>query len=174
MLRRIWSLVIKEFIHLSNDWWLPAFMLIGGAMELFLVGWATSRPITNLPIMVLDQRPQRGQPGTGSCHREHGHFPPAAIRQQHVDHRRCTHRGTINAAVVIPPDFKEQMASPIGTPTLFVVLNGAESTPALAAKRAIEGLTQVMGQRITIQRLGLSPMILPGSTPVCEFGSTKP
>ncbi len=55
MLTRIWSLVVKEFIHLRNDWWLPAFMLIGGAMELLLVGWATSRPITNLPLMVLDQ-----------------------------------------------------------------------------------------------------------------------
>ena len=54
MLRRIWSLVIKEFIHLRNDWWLPAFMLLGGASELLLVGWATSRPINNLPIMVLD------------------------------------------------------------------------------------------------------------------------
>ena len=41
MLRRIWSLTVKEFIHLRNDWWLPAFMLIGGAMELLLVGWAT-------------------------------------------------------------------------------------------------------------------------------------
>ncbi|HEY5670158.1 MAG TPA: hypothetical protein VIS10_09185, partial [Anaerolineales bacterium] len=55
MLRRIWILVIKEFIHLRTDWWLPAFMLLGGAMELLLVGWATSRPITNLPLMVLDQ-----------------------------------------------------------------------------------------------------------------------
>ena len=54
MLRRIWSLVIKEFIHLRNDWWLPAFMVLGGALELLLVGWATSRPINNLPIMVLD------------------------------------------------------------------------------------------------------------------------
>ena len=41
MLRRIFSLVIKEFIHLRNDWWLPAFMLLGGASELLLVGWAT-------------------------------------------------------------------------------------------------------------------------------------
>jgi hypothetical protein len=53
-LRRIWSLSIKEFLHLRNDWWLPAFMLFGGALELVLVGWATSRPITNLPLMVLD------------------------------------------------------------------------------------------------------------------------
>jgi len=65
-------------------------------------------------------------------------------------------RGTINAAIVIPPDFDEQMASFSGTPTILVILNGAESTPALASKRAIDGLVQDMGQRVTIERLGLS------------------
>jgi len=52
--RRIWSLSIKEFIHLRSDWWLPVFMILGGALELLLIGWATSRPISNLPLMVLD------------------------------------------------------------------------------------------------------------------------
>ena len=55
MLKRIWSLVVKEFLHLRSDWWLPVFMLLGGAIELFLVAWVTSRPITNLPVMILDQ-----------------------------------------------------------------------------------------------------------------------
>jgi ABC-2 type transport system permease protein len=74
-------------------------------------------------------------------------------------------RGNINAAVVIPPDYEEQVASSRGTPTIFFILNGAESTPALAAKRAIEGLTQGLGERITIERLGLSPDEFSGFTP---------
>ena len=42
MLRRIWALSIKEFIHLRNDWWLPAFMLIGGAtLAVALAIWWT-------------------------------------------------------------------------------------------------------------------------------------
>jgi len=55
MLKRILSLSVKEFIHLLNDWWLPSWMLFGGVIELLAVGWATSRPMTNLPLMVLDQ-----------------------------------------------------------------------------------------------------------------------
>jgi ABC-2 type transport system permease protein len=165
MLRRIWSLVIKEFIHLRNDWWLPAFMLIGGAMELFLVGWATSRPITNLPIMVLDQSRSAASQELVVAIENTGTFrQPQYVSNMSTIEDALT-RGTINAAVVIPPDFKEQMASPTGTPVLFVVLNGAESTPALAAKRAIEGLTQDMGQRLTIQRLGLSPGEFAGFDP---------
>jgi len=34
---------------------MPGFMLFGGVIELLAVGWATSRPMTNLPLMVLDQ-----------------------------------------------------------------------------------------------------------------------
>jgi ABC-2 type transport system permease protein len=44
-------------------------------------------------------------------------------------------------------------------------LNGAESTPAIASKRAIEGLTQGLGERITIERLGLRPDEFTGFTP---------
>ena len=165
MLRRIWSLVIKEFIHLRNDWWLPAFMVLGGALELLLVGWATSRPISNLPIMVLDQdRSPASRALVISLENTDTFSQP-----QYVDDMQTIEdalvRGQINAAVVIPPDYEEQTKSPTGKPTLFFLLNGAESTPALAAKRSIEGLTQDMGERITIQRLGLNPDEFSGFKP---------
>jgi len=54
MIRRILALVKKEFLHLKGDWWLPALMLFGGALELLAIGWATSRPITNLPMAIWD------------------------------------------------------------------------------------------------------------------------
>ncbi len=165
MLRRIFSLVIKEFIHLRNDWWMPAFMLFGGAMELLLVGWATSRPITNLPIMVLDQDRSAASRGLVIALENTGTFRQPEYVSDMLTIEDALDRGAINAAMVIPPDFDEQMASPSGSPTLFVILNGAESTPAIAAKRAIEGLTQDIGQRITIRRLGLSPAEFSGFDP---------
>jgi len=156
MLRRIWSLVIKEFIHLRNDWWMPAFMLVGGATELLLVGWATSRPINNLPFMVLDHDHSEASRALVVSIENTGTFREAEYVSEMPTIEDALNRGTINAAVVIPPDYDEQMASSVGTPTVFVILNGAESTPAIAAKRAIEGVTQDLGQRITVQRLGLS------------------
>lgn len=165
MLRRIWSLVIKEFIHLRNDWWLPAFMLLGGALELLLVGWATSRPITNLPIMVLDHDHSQSSREFMVALENTGTFNQPEYVSDMPTIEDALNRGQINAAVVIPPDFNEKMTSPTGTPTLFVILNGAESTPAIEAKRAITGLTQDMGERITIQRLGLPPDEFAGFNP---------
>jgi len=165
MLRRIWSLVIKEFIHLRNDWWLPAFMLLGGALELLLVGWATSRPITNLPIMVLDHDHSAASREFMVALENTDTFSQPQYVSEMPTIEDALNRGQINAAVVIPPDFDEQITSPNGEPTLFVILNGAESTPAIAAKRAIDGLVQEIGQRITIQRLGLPPDEFAGFNP---------
>jgi ABC-2 type transport system permease protein len=165
MLRRIFSLVIKEFIHLRNDWWMPAFMLIGGASELLLVGWATSRPITNLPLMVLDQSKSAESRLIVSELQNTGTFQ---VPQQVSDRsaiQSAMERGQVNAAVIIPPDFSDQMTAPSGRPVLFVILNGAESTPALAAQRAVQGLAQEINQRLIIQRLGLSPGEFAGFIP---------
>jgi len=165
MFRRIWSLVIKEFIHLRNDWWLPAFMVLGGALELLLVGWATSRPINNLPIMVLDHDRSAVSRALVVSLENTGTFRQPEYVSDMPTIEDALVRGQINAALVIPPDYEEQMASSRGTPTIFFILNGAESTPALAAKRAIEGLTLGLGERITMERLGLSPDEFTGFNP---------
>jgi ABC-2 type transport system permease protein len=156
-MRRIWSLSIKEFLHLRNDWWLPAFMLFGGALELVLVGWATSRPITNLPLMVLDQdRSQESRrfivdlENTGTFALE-----PLVTKVETIED--ALRRGDINAAVIIPPDFSEDFSSASHQPTLAVILNGAESIPALTAQRAIEGVAQEWGDRLAVSRIGMDP-----------------
>lgn len=165
MLRRIWSLVIKEFIHLSNDWWLPAFMLIGGASELLLVGWGTSRPVTNLPLMVLDQDRSAASRQLIASLENTGTFRAAQQVSDMASINDAMDRGSINAAVVIPPDFSRQMDSASGQPGLFVILNGAESTPALAAQRALQGLARTIDERIVLRRLNLDPDQFSGFNP---------
>ncbi len=157
MLKRIWSLVLKEFIHLIKDWWMPAFMLFGGALELLLVGWATSRPITNLPLMVLDQDQSAASRAVVVALENTGTFVLEAEAPDMTTIQYAMDRGEINAAVVIPPDFDNEMTSPKGKPTLAILLNGAESIPATAALRAVQGVISDIGEGITLRRLGLRP-----------------
>lgn len=156
MFKRIWSLIVKEFIHLINDWWMPAFMLFGGATELLLVGWATSRPITDLPLMVLDRdqsvvsRAVVTALGNTDTFALEAYAPDLCSVQDALDH------GQINAALVSPPGFGNEMAHPAGDPTLSIWLSGAESIPAKAALQAAEGVVSAMGQRVTLRRIGLT------------------
>ncbi len=165
MLKRIWSLVIKEFIHLLNDWWMPAFMLFGGVIELLLVGWATSRPIANLPLMVLDQDQSAASRAVITALENTDTFVLKFYAADMETIQNALVRGQINAAVIIPPDFDNEMASSTGRPTLAILLNGAESIPATAALRAIEGVASDMGEGVMLERLGLSPDDFAGFAP---------
>jgi ABC-type multidrug transport system permease subunit len=165
MFKRIWSLAIKEFIHLINDWWMPAFMLIGGATELLLVGWATSRPITNLPMMVYDQDRTASSRAIVTALENTGTFAFTSEATGLPAIQNAFEHGQINAAVIIPPGFDSQMTSRTGHPVLAIYLNGTESTPAIAAQRAVEGVVNQFGQNIALQRVGLQPAELEGFTP---------
>jgi ABC-2 type transport system permease protein len=165
MIRRIWSLIQKEFIHLRTDWWLPAFMLFGGVLELLLVGWATSRPIANLPMMVIDydtspisREVVMALENTGTFRLEERVLEESAIQN-------ALERGQIYAAIIIPPDFSEHMRAPRGRPVLPVVFNGAESVAATSAIRAVEGAVSAMGVQVALERLGLEPQRYAGFEP---------
>jgi ABC-2 type transport system permease protein len=162
---RVWALSVKEFIHLRNDWWMPAFMLVGGAMELLLVGWATSRPIVNLPLMVLDRDRSQASRALVAALENTGTFQLKEQTEDLAVVEDSMARGDIYAVVVIPPDYSSQLASPLGHPTVQVLLNGMESTPATAALRAIEGVFNDLSERLTLQRLNLSAQDLSGFNP---------
>ncbi len=165
MIARIASLVVKEFIHLRRDWWLPAFMLLGGALELLLIGWATSRPITNLPLMVYDQDQSAASRALIVSLENTGTFD--LLRQApNLDAiQAAMERGEINAALVIPPDFSAQILSQGGRPALPVMLNGAESVSARAALQAVEGVAGALNERIVVRRLGIDEEAFRGFTP---------
>ncbi len=132
-------------------------MLFGGALELLLVGWATSRPMTNLPLMVWDQDKSAASRAVVRALENTGTF---ALEDQVEDMDTIEYalvRGQINAAIIIPPDYSGEIASIHGQPNLAVILNGAESIPAKEALRAIEGVTRNLGEKIIIQRLGMDP-----------------
>ena len=155
MIQRILALVKKEFLHLRSDWWLPAFMLLGGALELLLVGWATSRPITNLPMMVWDQDQSAQSRAVVLALENTGTFTLEEQVQSYRTLEDALVRGEINAAVIIPPDYSSQLLSREGKPTLGVILNGAETIPAREARRAIRGAVQDLGEEIALTRTGL-------------------
>jgi ABC-2 type transport system permease protein len=153
MINRIWSLVVKEFIHLRRDWWLPAFMILGGALELIIIGWATSRPITNLPLMVLDQDQSAASREVVSALENTTTFEVDEWVWDLETIEDSLDRGTINAAVIIPPGYASELAAASGEPTLMVLLNGAESMAAVSALRAVEGVGRSLNERIALQRV---------------------
>ncbi len=154
---RILALVKKEFIHLRNDWWMPAFMILGGLMELVMVAWATSRPITNLPLLVLDYDRSPASRQVVTALENTGTFDLKGFANDEATIDRAIVRGKITAAVIIPPGFATKMQDPHGKPQFSVILNGAESIPATEAFRAVQGVGYKLNQSLVIERMNLDP-----------------
>ena len=131
-------------------------MLLGGTLELLLVGWATGRPITNLPLIVLDQDRTAASQLIVQELENTGTFDFQYWANDPQDIQDLMDRGKVSAAVVIPPGFNEAMASGDGKPSLLVLLNGADTTAAQEALRAVDGTAQSIGERLVLRRLGLS------------------
>ena len=155
MFRRIWSISIKEFIHIRNDWWLPAFMLLGGALELLLIGWATSRPINNLPMMVFDQDKTQASRELVITLENSETFQLKEQVYEMATIENAMDRSQINVALIIPAGFADQIASSSETAILSVILNGAESISALEALRSLEAVTRGLSDQIMIERIGM-------------------
>ena len=131
-------------------------MLLGGALELLAVGWATSRPINNLPMMVFDQDKT---PASRSLviileNAETFELEEQVYALETIE--EAMDRGQINMALIIPPGFSDKIASSSDTAVLSVILNGAESISALEAKRTLEAVTRGISNQIMIQRIGMS------------------
>lgn len=164
-INRIWSLSVKEFIHLINDWWLPAFMLLGGAMELLLIGWATSRQITNLPLAVIDHDMSAASRELVVAIENTGTFEIGESVTDIAEIEDLFRRSKLYAAVIIPPNYAEKVATVTGKPTIQVLVNGSENMPAMEALRAIDGVVRERGDQVLIERLGISPDDFAGFIP---------
>ncbi len=155
MLKRILALTKKEFIHLKNDWMLPAFMLFGGLLELIVIAWATSRPITNLPILIIDQDKSIKSREVITDILNVDTFKLYGYAQDIEVVENLMVNGDIIAAVIFPPDFSEKLAIYSDQAVLPVILNGSESVPATAALQSIQGVIGLINEEILVSQLNL-------------------
>jgi len=165
VLRRIWALTIKEFIHLRNDWWMPVFMLVGGVLELLLVGWATSRPINNLPLMImdLDHTPSSRMVIDALENSETFEIIDYVYEMEEIE--QALIRGEITAGIVIPEGFMADMNAFSDSAALPVYLNGAETIPASQALQTLEGLVLEMNTDLMVEQLNLKESMAEAFSP---------
>ena len=165
MLRRVWALTVKEFIHLKNDWWLPAFMLFGGVLELLLVGWATSRPITNLPMMVMDLDHSSASRQLIAEISNTNTFDVEAYVQERDDIEQALIHGDISAGIVIPAGFGRDLVDLDKSARVVAYINGAESIPAKESVSTLTGLIRGWNNDIFIERYQISAEVEASFTP---------
>ncbi|MEP7288210.1 MAG: ABC transporter permease [Chloroflexota bacterium] len=146
MFKRILNIAWKEFLHLRKDRVLVPFFILGALLELTVVAWATSQPIRNVPMAVVDQDHSHQSAALIARLDTSDTLSKAQITNSVADVNTLMDHNQAILGVVIPPNYGSMLVAH-HPPTVSLLLNGADSTSAYAAQNAAQQIILEQGMR---------------------------
>ncbi len=154
MFTRIWNLANKELIQLRRDKLILLFVLLGPISELALVAWATSGDIEHLPMAIVDRDRSSASRALVQALVNTETFDADYYVQTEEETRALVDAGTVLVAVLIPPDFEEDLLALRRPAQVQIILDGADPSAARAAQMSAEGAVAAFAQQVALERFG--------------------
>lgn len=138
MFGRIWNLIVKEFVQLSRDRLLVAFLILGPVLQLTLLTQATGKGVDHLTLAVLDLDRTRlsRQLITALDNTEELELRYYPEGMEEV--RRLLDRGQASVALIIPAGFSQDLG--LAKTRVQVLADGSNSIVASVGLSAAEGV----------------------------------
>ena len=149
---RLRSLVRKEFIQIRRDKRTLILVLIIPIMQLFLLGYAATNDVRNVPLAVYDQDRSPEARALLDAYRSADYFTIAYEANSETELRDLLDSGQARAGLIIPPDYSNDIQG--GQPAQVVfVLDGSDPTVASTALSAAQLIGQAHSTHILESRL---------------------
>jgi len=135
---RLLSLIRKEFIQIRRDPRTLMLIIIMPIMQLFLLGYAATTDVKNIPLATWDQSRTPQSRALLDAFRAADYFRLGYSVGSEEQYRSLIERGLARAALVIPPDYDRRLSK--GDAQVSMVLDGSDATvggTALSAARLI-------------------------------------
>jgi ABC-2 type transport system permease protein len=162
MTLRLASIIRKEFIQILRDPRTLIMTLIMPIMQLFLLGYAATTDIKNIPIAVWDQSRSPQSRALLDAFRAANYFTIAYEAGSQQDVQTLIEDGKIRAALVIPPDYSRQLIQ--HDARVLVILDGSDATSGSTALSAAQLIGQAYATKIMEEdasRLGRGSAVAP-------------
>jgi len=145
---RLRSLIRKEFIQIGRDKRTLILVLVIPIMQLFLLGYAATNDVRNVPLAVYDQ--DRGPEARLllDAYRAADYFEIAYDAGSETELRDLIDAGQARAGLIIPPGYGDDIQGGQPAQVMFV-LDGSDPTVASTALSA----AQLIGQAYSTQVL---------------------
>jgi drug efflux transport system permease protein len=151
---RLISLIRKEFIQIFRDPRAMAIVLVIPILQLFLLGYAATSDVRNVPLAVFDQSQSPESRALLDAYRSADYFRIAYAVGSADEIRTLIENGDARAGMIIPPDYADQL--PGGRAQVAFVLDGSDPTVASTALSAAQFIGQAHATGILAQRLAMS------------------
>jgi len=158
---RLISLIRKEFIQIGRD---PRTLLIAlmiPAMQLFMLGYAATNDVRNLPMAIFDQDRSSAAREFLDSFRASDYFALTYDVDSEAEIRILIEKGDARVGLIIPPDYGEDIQAGRQTEVMFV-FDGSDAT---ATKTALAAVQQIGSQHATdlqmarLEKDGLTDMV---------------
>lgn len=149
---RLLSLIRKEFIQIIRDPRTLALTFAMPVMQLFLLGYAATNDVRNVPLAVFDQDRSPASRELLDAYRTADYFRLDYDVNSEDELRRLIDRGAARAGIVIPPGYADRVASG-GTGQVAFVIDGSDPTVAGTALASATLIGQAKSTRIILERL---------------------
>jgi ABC-2 type transport system permease protein len=120
------SVIRKEFIQIFRDPRTLALILVMPIVQMFLLGYAATTDVKNVPIAVLDQSRTPESRALLDAFRAANYFRIAYEVRSEEEIQILIEGGDVRAALLIPPDYDRRLLE--GDAQISMVLDGSDAT----------------------------------------------
>jgi ABC-2 type transport system permease protein len=148
---RLISLIRKEFIQIIRDPRTLILVLIIPVMQLFLMGYAATNDVRNIPLAVFDQDRSPAARELLDAYRAADYFKLEFDVDSEEALRDLIDNSEARAGLIISPDYSERIQSNQIAHVVFV-LDGSDPTIASTALSAAQLIGQSKATEVMVER----------------------
>jgi ABC-2 type transport system permease protein len=149
--RRLLSLIRKEFIQIVRDPRTLAITFVLPIVQIFLLGYAVTNDVRNVPLAVLDQDRSWAARQLLDAYRAADYFHLDYDVDSEDELRRLIDGGQARAGLIIPPDYSTRIAGG-ETAQVAMIVDGSDPTVASTALSAATMIGQTKATNLLVER----------------------
>jgi len=149
--RRLQSLIRKEFIQIVRDPRTLAITFVLPIVQIFLLGYAVTNDVRNVPLAVLDQDRSWAARQLLDAYRAADYFHLDYDVDSEDELRRLIDGGQARAGLIIPPDYSTRIAAG-ETAQVAMIVDGSDPTVANTALSAATMIGQTKATNLLVER----------------------
>ncbi len=162
---RLVSIIRKEFIQILRDPRTLVLILIMPVMQLFLMGYAATNDVRNVPLAIFDQDRGPSARALLDAYRAADYFSLAYDVDSEEQLRKMIDQGQARAGLIIPPGYSDRLLGSESAQVAFV-LDGSDPTIAQTSLSAAQLIGQSLGVELMVERLESRGQAGPLSQPI--------
>ncbi len=162
---RLISIIRKEFIQIWRDPRTLIIALLIPVMQLFMLGYAATNDVRNLPMAVFDQDRSAAARDLLDAYRASDYFSIDYDVDSENEIRQLIDDGDARVGLIIPPDYGRNVRAEKQAAVVFV-FDGSDATATQTALSAAQQIGSQHSTEIQLQRLEMAGMADAFETPV--------